>query len=213
MRPIPGYPGYVASGSGTILSSRHGTALRVHLHKGYGHVRIYAQGRKRLLPVHQLVLHAFKGPRPSSAHVARHLNGRATDNRASNLVWGTASDNACDSMRHGTAVCLRRGDESIRSRLSSWQVLEIERRARTGEPQARIAAEFGVTQVHVSYIKLHKTWCHLWAMTARPSQPGAVVGGQNLGNPLMPGPRSAVHAATDEFSEGRGTPRAGGHHG
>ena len=51
--------------------------------------------------VHHLVLEAFVGPRPEGA-LARHLNGNRTDNRAENLRWGTASENALDRVEHGT---------------------------------------------------------------------------------------------------------------
>lgn len=52
--------------------------------------------------IHQLVLESFVGPRPNTDSVVRHLNGDPVDNRIENLVWGTASENAHDRVRHGT---------------------------------------------------------------------------------------------------------------
>jgi len=52
-------------------------------------------------PVHQLVLRAFVGPRPKGKE-SLHINGKATDNRLSNLRYGTRSENLRDLWRHGT---------------------------------------------------------------------------------------------------------------
>ena len=57
---------------------------------------------QRAVFVHTLVLTAFVGPRPSPEIEVRHLNGVRSDNRLSNLAWGTASENAYDRVRHGT---------------------------------------------------------------------------------------------------------------
>lgn len=51
--------------------------------------------------VHRLVAEAFLGPRPDGMQT-RHLNGNAIDNRAENLRYGTARENALDSVQHGT---------------------------------------------------------------------------------------------------------------
>ena len=50
---------------------------------------------------HRLVAEAFLGPRPRGL-VCRHLDGNASNNAASNLAWGTGSENNYDSVRHGT---------------------------------------------------------------------------------------------------------------
>lgn len=64
------------------------------------HVTLRASGKKRH-SVHVLVAEAFFGPRPTGM-VVRHLNGDASDNRPSNLAYGTQSDNIADCFRHGT---------------------------------------------------------------------------------------------------------------
>ena len=70
----------------------------VPMKKGYLTVRV--GGRMRL--VHHLVLEAFVGPRPEGAE-ARHFPDRdKTNNRAENLLWGTAQDNSDDRKIHGT---------------------------------------------------------------------------------------------------------------
>lgn len=46
----------------------------------------------------------------------------------------------------------KRGAEHPRAKLTGAQVAEIIARARAGEPQKQIAAEYGVSQPHVSRI-------------------------------------------------------------
>jgi hypothetical protein len=50
--------------------------------------------------VHHLVIEAFTGPRPPGA-IIRHLDGDHLNNAASNLAYGTRSENALDATRHG----------------------------------------------------------------------------------------------------------------
>lgn len=66
-------------------------------HAGYPRVTLI--GRRHRL-VHCLILEAFVGARPD-AQVCRHLNGDPTDNRLSNLRWGTESENMQDMIAHG----------------------------------------------------------------------------------------------------------------
>lgn len=56
---------------------------------------------RRTRTVHSLMAEAFLGPRPEGWEV-RHLNGNPADNRLANLQYGTRSENAEDSKRHGT---------------------------------------------------------------------------------------------------------------
>lgn len=63
-------------------------------------VALYASSQRTLKPVHVLVAEAFHGARPDGK-VCRHLNGNELDNRATNLKWGTPSENAHDQVAHG----------------------------------------------------------------------------------------------------------------
>lgn len=105
-RPIPGFDGYEASAEGQIKSYKRGAArlLRGCLDKdGYRTVCLTrSDGRPVVRPVHQFVVLAFHGPRPDGMEEIRHLDGDRLNNAASNLRYGTRSENRRDSVRHGT---------------------------------------------------------------------------------------------------------------
>jgi hypothetical protein len=54
----------------------------------------------RLVYVHRLVLETWRGPCPPGRE-ARHLDGDASNNRLTNLRWGTHAENTWDVIRHG----------------------------------------------------------------------------------------------------------------
>lgn len=96
-RPIPGSLYYVTAGGDVVAPS--GRILKPYRGDKRGHQKVTIDlGRKY---VHQLVAKAFIGPCPSGLEV-RHLNGAYADNRATNLAYGSRSDNVLDSVRHGT---------------------------------------------------------------------------------------------------------------
>ncbi len=68
----------------------------------------FSENRKReVRAVHTLVVTAFSRERKPGEH-CRHLNGVRTDNLASNLQWGTPSENVHDQVRHGVHVQARK---------------------------------------------------------------------------------------------------------
>jgi hypothetical protein len=148
-KPALDLDGYLIGDDGSVWSTRQGEPRQIQPSERRGYLRVNIRtgvGREtiRKVKVHKLVLEAFAGPRPQD-QVCRHLNGNSRDNRFSNLAWGTAAENAQDSIRHGTSITLRRGDEHPRTRLKQAQVQEIIERNRNGESQRRLAQEFGVT--------------------------------------------------------------------
>lgn len=108
-RPIPGYPDYEASDRGRIRSYRPWRGKPVPrilktMADSRGYPAVYptrADGKRRLRPIHLLMMLAFDPPRPEGAEV-RHLNDIKTDNRwPENLAWGTHQENAEDMVRNG----------------------------------------------------------------------------------------------------------------
>lgn len=68
---------------------------------GYLNLRISYPDGKRMRLVHQLVLEAFVGPKPTPGHCGCHNNDINTDNRAENLRWDIHDENMKDIVRNG----------------------------------------------------------------------------------------------------------------
>ena len=117
--PMPGYVGlYEVSDEGWIKSlgrvALMGDGRRKTLAprilratpngSGYQVVSLYdAFGRRRLWRLHRAVLIAFTGGPPDGTHtLACHNDGDRTNNRLSNLRWGSPLDNSNDAAMHGT---------------------------------------------------------------------------------------------------------------
>lgn len=116
--PVVGYEGiYEVSDTGRVRSlDRHDSRGRLIRGKERkltqtqdGHLQITLHNGTRgwTLGVHHLVLTAFVGPRPDGAEGC-HRNGDGTDNRVSNLRWGSRSSNVLDQVRHGVHNCATR---------------------------------------------------------------------------------------------------------
>ncbi len=161
--PVPGTTGYEISDQGRIRSYRTAQGhpsdtprlLSPGNSRGYLHVKL---GRDRPnVKIHILALEVFEGPRPAGT-VARHLNGDSTDNRLSNLRWGTSEENYDDRHGHGTD---NTGSRNGRATLTESQVREIYRQALSSRPYSEIMEQFGVTRMIVSNIRCGRTWRHV----------------------------------------------------
>lgn len=155
-RPIPGFPGYRISSDGRVRSdhSKYGKVglLRPkRTQSGYHRVSLFRDGKMHSFAVHRLVLLVFVGPPPSPDSVTRHLNGKRLDNRVENLAWGTVQDNHDDMVAHGTFPG--------HPRLTVEQVKQIiQRHSTTGESQASLGREFGVTYQTIQAILGGRKW-------------------------------------------------------
>jgi len=169
-RSVPGFEGlYRVSSLGRVRSltrlSFDGRIIRGRTLRpspgsnGYPKVTLCRDGENHTVSVHRLILEAFRGPAPEGFE-ARHLNGVKTDNRLSNLEWGSLAENAADKVEHGTAP---RGERHPLAKLTEADVIKIRRRLAAGEFQREIAADFGVSRSAVSVIATGRTWSHLRA--------------------------------------------------
>ena len=134
---------------GSYVSLRKGRVLRPGP-SNYGHLSVVL-GRGKTRMVHELVLRAFVGD-PPDKHECCHNNGVSTDNRLSNLRWGTRSENNVDAVKHGT-----------RGKLTAGQVVQIRIRLKTcrhGE-QTEIAKEYGVSLCTINSIKFGRIYKHV----------------------------------------------------
>ena len=74
---------------------------RVNSRTKYLNIDLTVNGKNVTKYVHHLVLAAYSCRRPAGQETW-HLNGDRSDNRPSNLAWGTHSENMQDAISHGT---------------------------------------------------------------------------------------------------------------
>ena len=92
IRPLPGYPGYTVSRAGVVYS-KSGAPLTPHDNrKGYLRVRVYADGAKHWVNIHQAVARAFH-PNPDNLPCINHKDENRKNNNADNLEWCTQAYN------------------------------------------------------------------------------------------------------------------------
>ena len=160
-KPAPHFEDlYEVSSEGRVRNKR-GHILKARLSNcGYERVALSRNCAYTHLSIHRLVLTAFCGvPEPDIE--CRHLDGDRTNNRLSNLQWGTKLENARDRIGHGRQV---RGAQISLAKLNDRKVQIIKwMLARGNMPQKKIAALFGVAQTKISAIHTGQTWKHVKA--------------------------------------------------
>ena len=159
-RPIPNYPGYYAGTDGHIWSRKTGVWRRLsELITGgdvYPMVRLYC-GRTYNRRVYRLVARAFLGPRPTGLQV-RHVNDDKSDNRPSNLRYGTGKQNAADRERNGLQA---RGEDDGNAKVRTEDVLRMRQRVDAGETRTSVAADYRLSVAQVSRIVSRRHWAHV----------------------------------------------------
>lgn len=107
-KPVVGYEGrYEVSSLGGVRS-RNGRwsdgapkAMRpTAIPGGYLTVALYLPAGRVTHLVHRMVAESFHSR--NGHDLVRHLDGNKQNNHASNLMWGTPSENTVDSVTHGT---------------------------------------------------------------------------------------------------------------
>lgn len=164
-RVIPSTPAYEASDHGRIrrvAATRRNPAGHI-MRLGVGpdgrqRVRLCIDGQAKTLPVHRLVLEAFVGPRPSKHHVCCHWNDIPTDNRLSNLRWGSYIDNSADSKRNGRQV---KGERHHKAKFTDAEVHRIREQVKAGKTPQELAPWYCVTPQTITKIALRQTWRHI----------------------------------------------------
>ena len=160
-KDIPGYEGkYQASTEGRIRSIDRpvrgichytgkefyrrvkGRILRPGRYCKNGHVSVVLGHDAVGSPVHQLVMLTFVGPVPDGMEIL-HINGKPTDNRLSNLRYGTRTENILDVYHQG----------GIWRKLSVEDVGAIRFGLWCGIKGVELAAMFNVSQNTISKIK------------------------------------------------------------
>lgn len=176
--PLKNYPGYRITRSGEVWSCRSSQKIPKWARLSIARSRTWtsAGGKSRLFydsvqlahrtpgkrvrkNIHQLLLLSFIGPCPKGQE-ARHLDGDATNNRLSNLRWGTPQENLQDQIRHGT------NDTPFRT---ARQVRTVHRLFRRGMSYPELARKYGISEKHIRRLLNGRgtAWSHLGLVSNR----------------------------------------------
>lgn len=118
-----------------------------------------SMGKKRKrIPIHELVLNAFIGPKPTKNHEAAHWDGNGSNNNITNLRWATHKENHADNLRLNRTA---RGNRLPHTKLTESDVIHIRHLCKNGFIQRSIAKAWGITQSSVSSIYIGKNWQHI----------------------------------------------------
>lgn len=167
-RPVVGWEGwYEVSDRGRVRRTRgggHGAVVgRVLKQNDNGHgylsVQLSRDGQTRRRYVHALVAEAFLGPCPPD-HEVNHKKGKKSDNRASQLEWGTRLHNVRHAMRTGLSRWAR-GEDHGSAKLTDERVREILTTFCPGESRTRFAAKYGVSLGALQQVLERRTWKHI----------------------------------------------------
>lgn len=109
---LTAYQNYAVSNLGRVASSARGEWRLIDGTRTSAGYISYTPGKMG----HQLVVLAFDGPAPSQEHTdIRHLDRCSSNNRLTNLAWGTRSENMMDVKN------VRFEEEAVRARLKQQQ--------------------------------------------------------------------------------------------
>jgi len=122
--------------------------------RGYG----FTARNRKTVQAHRLVCELAHG-RPAPDQVTRHSCDNPSCINPHHLSWGLQSENVRDrDIRNRTS----KGEAHYKAKLKEAQVIEIERRARSGENLSAIAADYNVTHGTVYFISKRLIWKHLF---------------------------------------------------
>lgn len=126
---------------------------------GGGKLFVYLSNEKLSKPkmkkVHRLVLENFIGPCPDGMEGC-HNNGKAIDNRLTNLRWDTHVNNEADKLIHDTHV---RGARNGNSKLKQDEVIKIKTLLKNSNSSlSDIGAMFNISKDTIWRIKQGSLW-------------------------------------------------------
>ena len=166
-RIIPNFPAYRISNFGNIQSRWQRRASYVGFltedvwknlnscpdEKGYPQVHLCdGINKSKTCRLHDLVMLVFIGPKPKGL-VVRHLDSDPANNKLSNLVYGTYSENEDDKFLNGTWFSRFGG-----AKITYEQALEIRSKFLYGISQKELALEYNISTQSISRCINNKIW-------------------------------------------------------
>ena len=161
-RAVQAFPEYEVSNDGLVrrvVGQTKGRVLQGEVGPtGYHRVLLWVRDRREKCLVHRLVAEAFHGAPVGERKQVAHADGVPANNRAENLRWVTAKENAADRERHGRTA---RGVGNAASKLTPERVREIRAAIAAGESHKKIAHRFGVAKFTIFRIRHRQIWRHV----------------------------------------------------
>jgi hypothetical protein len=178
IRPVLDCPGYFADTEGNVYSQPDhpkrrrkkkrpkdflGDVWLIKLSPGHhpnGYLQVNltrSDGSRYTDMIHRIVMRTFVGPPPSGMEVCHEDNDKS-NNRLSNLRYGTHASNQADMARHGASA---RGHKNYNTILTPEQVQDIRRDVLCGMLLRIVALKYRVCAGTVSAIMCGKVWSHL----------------------------------------------------
>lgn len=139
-KEIPFAPGYHVSSLGRVKGRKGGVIKPFINRDGYEVYTFHLgsrPGERFKRSAHTLVCTIFNGDKPADKQHCAHIDGDKLNNRATNLRWATAKENAADSMRLGR---YKTGDDHW-SRAQPWKVARGDSHFRRIRPETVIRGE------------------------------------------------------------------------
>lgn len=150
-KDIPGQPGYRVSEDGQVKGPK---GVRKQSTQSVGYLYVPIKGRNYL--VHRLVADVFV-PNPEGHPLVLHKDGTRTNNKATNLYWGTQKDNMEDKIRHGRSKEMRRTGPPSNARLNDVKE-EVLKDRRGGMSLDRLAEKYHVGRTTIWNMLKGNTW-------------------------------------------------------
>lgn len=123
--------------------------------RGYPSCSLWRNNKATPVAVHVVVARAFHGECPPGKEV-RHLDGKKTNCRQSNLRYGTHSENNQDKIAHGT---MARGEGNGKAKLTEALVIELRQRHAVGDiSYQKLGEEYGIPARTVAGAVGGDTW-------------------------------------------------------
>lgn len=157
-KPIPGYTDYEVSSLGRVKSLKRLPIkiLSGCVQRGYRCIHLSNGEVVKRWFVHQLVMLAFKGPKPQGMHCA-HLNGVRDDNRPENLIYCTPKENNAHKKLHGTHMI---GEQTNSNKLTEAEAKAIYD-SRFEYTRKQLAEKYKVDRETIRRILTGKHWTHV----------------------------------------------------
>lgn len=145
-KEIKDFPNYRISSDGNILLPNGNIKLPSKDNKGYLHITLSKNGKKKTFLVHRIVAQHFI-PNPDNLPQVNHINGDKQDNKVENLEWVTGRDNILKSFDLGLSNY--KGEKCGRCKFSDVTIQQLKNDFKSGKTRKELSVIYGISYYHV----------------------------------------------------------------